>query len=684
MDNNLLKRLELVEKEVIEIKELLSAQTNEKVGTVKVEKPIVISSVEKQTKNTPVDKVKTAPIKEKKEFDSEKFISTWLPRVFMFILALGILWGFKLGIDNNFINEYVRVAIGYAVGLGFLLIGIRFVKGRNMGYGITLLSGFVLVNVLTTIASYALYDMISFIFAFIISLFYVAAGLYLSGKYNNEFLTVFSGVALFLLPFLLVDQDAESSILIPYLTVSFVAMFIHSMRNNHKYAYYITFALFNITLLISLVIVNVEEYSSQVEIGVGLQYLIVFLYYVYKKIDRNVFSETILYANAGSFIFFLELTNTGNNEWLYAIFFLLCVVFFFKGRVDRDSHFSGITCAIAVVFGTAALLSFNIQDFEWKVIGLTINSTVGLWVGIHYKSIRTTISAGLLYIWIALYVLVVTTPVSFISLEHLMVLTFILSVFFICSTMFVKMPKHYNIKELDLLKLFSIAYIILVKYVYQLAVWLVDSVGLQGDIDRKPIILLVLTVFGLLTFMLKKQKRIGYIASYGVYLLLLLYPMIITFFQVERNSLEFAIIMALKVVYILAVSYVLFTILKDRKFLSLSVERGVTLFILQVFYFCTLNSIYFTITNFIDVELEIFLLGQTFLLFIFSIASISFGRKEKEKWVQNFGFIILTISVFKLFFVDLHSVSLMIRTVLFLVVGAVGLVYSKTLLKNKD
>ena len=52
------------------------------------------------------------------------------------------------------------------------------------------------------------------------------------------------------------------------------------------------------------------------------------------------------------------------------------------------------------------------------------------------------------------------------------------------------------------------------------------------------------------------------------------------------------------------------------------------------------------------------------------------------KYVKIIGAVLIVVCVLKLFIVDLSSISILIRAILFTIVGVVGLVYSRTLLKE--
>ncbi len=73
--------------------------------------------------------------KVRNEFDIEMVLSAWLPRIFMFILLLGVLWVLKVGMDNGIITNPVRVALGYAGTILLYYLGMRYYNGGKKDLG---------------------------------------------------------------------------------------------------------------------------------------------------------------------------------------------------------------------------------------------------------------------------------------------------------------------------------------------------------------------------------------------------------------------------------------------------------------------------------------------------------------------------------------------------------------------
>jgi len=175
MDENnedIIKRLTYLEEEVKLLKsqqaELLAQSvSNDEPKKVVPRKPVqekVYSAPERASRveEDEDSRQQLSPIQPRKEFDLEKMLGLWLPRVFMFILLLGVLWGLRLGMNHGFITNPVRIGLGYA-GTGLLYyLGMKYTHNKNRVFGLTLLGGLVALGILTTFAAHHLYGFFGF------------------------------------------------------------------------------------------------------------------------------------------------------------------------------------------------------------------------------------------------------------------------------------------------------------------------------------------------------------------------------------------------------------------------------------------------------------------------------------------------------------------------------------------
>ena len=79
----------------------------------------------------------------------------------------------------------------------------------------------------------------------------------------------------------------------------------------------------------------------------------------------------------------------------------------------------------------------------------------------------------------------------------------------------------------------------------------------------------------------------------------------------------------------------------------------------------------------------VYVIFTTCLLFACAVSFIMLGRKQKMESMLKTGFVLLIIAIGKLIFIDLSSLDLLVRAIVFLVIGAIGLLLSNRLLKKE-
>ena len=675
----IMKRLEYLEEEM----KLLKAQQAQLLGksTQVVEETKTFRPLE-----NPVQQEKVAVVAKpvKKEFDFEKALSQWLPRVFMFILLLGVLWGLKVGMDNGFITNPVRIVMGYA-GTGLLYyFGMKYYGKKNKVFGLTLLGGFIALGILTTFAAHHLYGYFSFIVAFVIGVAYIAAGLWLSEKTKSETLTIFSAIAGFLLPFLLEGESATSIQFCAYILILFLSLFYVTLRQKHKYTFYISFLLFHLTLL-TYGVLSGDVGDEPIIVGtVIIQHILLLAFYLKGKIERHVFTEALIYSNFVFALGWIKVLAHNQEILVYGLFAALYVALSVFSFVKKDNLLQGVFSAVAILAVSAFVLSLNMENGETKIILLLINGAVGLWVGFRYKTKRTIATSSFIYIVAGMAVLV-TEIYEFMSLENLAWVVLMLTLAFIYYTAYQFLPTNLKVDVKRIDQSLIVGQIILLFYLIKLTTITLSNFKIGFATSEHLNLLVMIIGIGAMTQLSKwaRGKHLAY-SAIVLYLFLGLITMglrLATYIEYENYLLNLAV----EIMYLIGLTILFIAIMKDKfmiKRADFKVKLPILAIIMQVVYFIFLNKWFLTFVQTYEWDREYVLLGHTFLLFAFAFASISIGRKLGWKYVKFIGAGLIVVCVLKLFIIDLGAVSILIRAILFTIVGVVGLLYSKTLFKE--
>ena len=618
--------------------------------------------------------------REQKPFDFERQFAVWLPRVFMVILLLGVLWGLKVSFDMGWITEGVRVVLGYmgSILLGYL--GYRSIRGARRGFGLTLWGGTIALGILTTFAANQLYGFLPLIPSFLIGIAYIAAGIYASIRTNSETLTVFTAIAGFLLPFLLEGEGASAVMFCAYVLILFLSLFFVSIRSRHRVTFYALFLLFNVTLYMYLLLDGVMGGHENLVAATALvQHLALLFFYLKGSIPRFIFTEVLLYVNFVFGIIWILLFDEPILQVAYGVLAVLYWALAVYAQMLKDPPLQDILSTMAVAASAVFILSFRMDEPAMKLILLFIVGAAGIWAGLRSGALRTIAVSGSLYALGALSTLTFGWFHEIFSAEHAVWLMFIGTLALVYAAFYQHPPAWVKVSQIDA-SLIAGQIIVLV-YLFRLTGVLLED----ADLAFGPESHIRIGILGLLAFgstFLRRSARGRHVATAGIVeffalgILLLFLPM------TGWRGGGYWLSLIVSLLFAAGITYLYVKAVREPLAAKGRLDAPAVAFLLQVFYFFLMTKLYFSGVREFGWEDETVLFVHTFLLFLFAFVSISAGRKMDWKAVRIAGFALLAFSFLKLFIVDLASVSVVIRAVLFTAVGAAGLIYSRTLQKD--
>jgi uncharacterized membrane protein len=271
---------------------------------------------------------------------------------------------------------------------------------------------------------------------------------------------------------------------------------------------------------------------------------------------------------------------------------------------------------------------------------------------------------------------------DFMSLENLSWIVLLATIMFIYYTAYQFLPKNLKVDLKKIDQSLIVGQIVLLVYLLKLTtVALSDfKIGFATN-EHIHLLVMIIAIGGMIQF--TRWARGKYLAFSAVilYLFLGLITMgvrLATYIEFEKYMFNLSV----EVLYLIGLTIIFIAIMKDKFMIKLAVKLPILAIIMQVVYFIFLNKWFLTFTQTYEWDTEYILLAHTFLLFAFAFASISIGRKLGWKYVKFIGAGLVVLCVLKLFIIDLGAVSILIRAILFTIVGVVGLLYSKSLFKE--
>lgn len=295
--------------------------------------------------------------------------------------------------------------------------------------------------------------------------------------------------------------------------------------------------------------------------------------------------------------------------------------------------------------------------------------------------------SGFIYIMTGLSVLAVVSISSWLTIQNATWIVFIATLIFICATLYALATKNYHIKTKSIDFSLIVPQLVSLIYVFKLTIMILDTkVKIVDWSLNDHITFLILLVAIIISFFAYKWRSGIYVAYVAVieflFIGLIFLTSPLTSYGTSKQIFLFNVFSEM---FYLLVFTLLVVIITRGKFPGTNkLQKFSSIFgvISQFVYFVFFNKWYFGFVDIFVWEYDYVYIGHTIWMFLFAFLSISFGARLGWKVVRYLGIILIGVCLLKLFFIDLINVSIVIRAILFIVVGVIGLVYSRMMLRS--
>lgn len=632
------------------------------------------------------------PEKPKKSLE-ETFLNL-LPKIFMVILVLGVLWGLKLASEYGYFSNTLKIVGGYllAILLGVAAYVLEDRRKKADAVIISLYGGTFMVGILTTAAGAILYDVLSLLLALLIALVFIAYGVTISYFKQHEVLTTFVAFTSLLLPYLLEYMDFDYKLIAIYVVLLFAVLQVVIVKFKQRWALYVA-TLFSITPLASMMDVN--DLNNAV-ISFSIIAVVGIFYYAWWNVCQpnealRQLHLSLLFSYSAYVLFAFSIMWDLNETPLYIALTLVVLqaAFTYYAHVKQKRDVFDVMGSVLILSVLHVLLVLNIAS-ETRLLLMLITSFVGLMLALKLRvSLMKAVHSGL-FIIIALLAYITYDVKPFIGIENLALL--LVPIMLICAYVYALRPKEtlnwlevqlQAVRFMDIVPVFAFGF--LWAYIYKLdydyPVFSTTeygfSYGILGDI---------LLAFLFVAVLILNKKWVGTFLPIVAFVLF-----IVKSIMVNMNPLlysgEFAEDGLVRLVYIFFTIAILVDIWKKgliyRNFQSWIDENIQPIIIVAIVWVLFLL---FGTTDFLH-ESDLFdrsiaVMTNTFGVFISAIMALWIGSKLSYKNVNILGFLLLTYGFVKMIFFDLSTLDLLIRSILFIIIGGVGLIVSNRFMKN--
>lgn len=693
MSVELERRIAKLEEEMADLRQELSllkgSQSAEKINTLDARQSMIKQS--EPIKPKPVLESKPIPTKvTEKEVQPqpsmEERVMWALPKVFMVILVMGVLWGLKLVSDYGYLSNGVKIILAYALSVGLAVIAYA-LERRKVGstaITISLYGGAFIVGILTTAASAILYEIIGLTPALGITLLYIAYGIAISYLKKNEAITVFVAFTSLLLPYLLEYMDFSAVIILLFVIVLFAALQWVIYQHKQKLALYI--ATFFSVLAVS--VVAFMNSDQQVVFALGLIAILAIFYAIWCLLYNAQSKWKPLHIGVqfslGSFsllLLNLIIRSLENGEMLLLILMVLfgALAFYSYRQKWQEILDSAVTLAFITFCNMILLLNIpnKVDDLLYPLIAFA-----GVMMSLRIRASIMKVVTSLSLVMTFTLNFFFHEPSPFFSIDHLSL--FMPIIYFIIIYLYARRPKETlspfekvmkDLYVIDILAVVTTGYFL--AYISKL-----DTVYFAATNDIPYMVCIVLAaLFTGSLFVEETHKGRALTPVLGAFFLLVSLMIGTRLSMLESfNSITRLIYIAVIVAIIVdvLVKGIIYRLYEDRlgKYVDAVVSGGIVLTMISIW-----GLIHqFTYNNVLDWKLSIAL--ATITLFLTASVSLWISSTHHLKTLRTTGFIILVFAFIKLIFFDLSTLDLLIRAILFITIGGIGMLLSGRLLRK--
>lgn len=728
--------------EVVVIKEEEKEEEAFVLATRQEEKELeneLAKELEKESKKEP----------EKDSVDWEHLIGrVWLPRIFIFVLLIGVLWGFKAAVDYGIITDPIKVIAGMVLGFGLIWIGEKQIKEHRIALGQVLLGGSIVILLLSTIAGHLWYGLIPPLLAFGLNVLWTTLGIFFSKRHTSQPIAVVAALGGFLTPFLVNGNVNNDWYLVIYMTMLYGSLLYFAIMNKFRVLYYVSFIILPIALgLYSLI----QGEGKIVAIGYLLQHILLFVVFVRNQIFLNDNITTLFTSFIMTVSFAGIQYGESFNIWLISFFIVYGIVsfLFIRTKTANDIIKNKLAVVLSIASFSLMLYFFEvIDDPGTRAMIVTVQGLISLYLGIRLRNVIKIVSGALVYVpgllmsfskmiietmsietaswmvaigslfvlsfllykrkivgyewalFVAFFTLLFFIPqilfmfdewiIIFYTLESLMVIylgvrlkkeilqyegygillitgfqTFFLSIFdwadvvawIVVIGSYVVLHLFYNKKKLNHHGLF-------------LFFCFFFTLLLGVELLNEEVTIIFITLLSLLVIKLGDyvDKKIITVEGYVFFFI----SIFLSYTQDIREVLSIDTL-----VWIANIS-IIFVVYKHVKARLAEENKWITNGLMSFVIF--IGLVFLTIqTNLItaDLPFEIQRLCVSVVWVTCAIIGMVYGRMKNVKGARYAGVILLFSTLLKVIFIDLPTVSIVIKAVLFIGLGAVGLVISR-------
>lgn len=336
---------------------------------------------------------KSQPVSEPIQWDIFIF-QKLLPRVFIFIFILGIVWGLKASYDYGLITIQIILTLSIALSIIMAGLGVFQIKKDRRVLGQVLIGGAIPIFILTIFAMHQMYDMIGPTSAMLLNIIAVIAGIIFAYTFRSESIGVISVIAGVLVPYLIETTEPNYYVFVTYEAALYLLFLSLALYMNFRVLYFVATFFLHIAILgIHTATLVPKKFALLTVMPVVFQQVALFGGLLLTKIKLKTQAYTLLVS---LLLTSLWLGFAAEKFEATAIYIGLAIMYavgfyFFKQDSSRAPIFM-INATLATLF------IFVVQEFEIAYEILLVTTLMYLFYAQRFKALLHYIIAGIQYI----------------------------------------------------------------------------------------------------------------------------------------------------------------------------------------------------------------------------------------------------------------------------------------------
>jgi len=363
-------------------------------------------SVKQKFKETSFQSQPTSQAKTLRRESLEEVIGgSWLNKIGIIAIVLGMAYFLKYAIDNEWLGETGRVMLGVVTGLGLLLVGEGLQRKQYRSYGLTVAAGGIAILYLSIFAAFNLYSLIAQLPALFLMVLITISAVLTALRHDAKVIAWIGILGGFLTPVMLsTGRDNQIGLFI-YIALLDLGVLALAYFKEWRVLNLLAFVLTQLTFLAWSVNFYAESKLWRTEFFLTLFFFIFavisFLYnIVHRKTAR--FSDVVLVFLNGAvyFLWTYALLEPSYFDYLGLCAIVMALIHVCLGTVahqrsPQDNLLFLVFLAMALTFLTLAVPIQLKQN--WITIGWAVEAVILTWVGFRLAESRIRLAG----FWVA-------------------------------------------------------------------------------------------------------------------------------------------------------------------------------------------------------------------------------------------------------------------------------------------